>query len=292
MSNRRQCHHPNRRSVRHTTQRRCQNLQSLAPHSARPIHEDTLNDQIGRGTEELYGCLEQLHRTVARGHKLGRLSQQCSREQIVEIAIRFWTPLNKSERYGVANILLEAGIVGTGCVELLVAYLGEVIAQLSLGRLSSSLVRDPSTYVLIQGGDGFVGESGVFRDELAVRRWRENTIVEWPGRCQPNATPSHHRLVWSKSEISRHRAMIDDGLALEGAVISVVFAGDNDGIQIFALGAVPVSKHEISISGVSLDCPLGRAIDGARVGQTCSYASHDGKIVTVTLVGTSSALLR
>jgi transcription elongation factor GreA len=77
-------------------------------------------------------------------------------------------------------------------------------------------------------------------------------------------------------------APVSDGVAGPGMVVTVRFDGDDDP-ETFLIG----SREEAETAGVevySAASPLGRALTGAREGDTVEYETPTGKTMKVTLV--------
>jgi transcription elongation factor GreA len=77
-------------------------------------------------------------------------------------------------------------------------------------------------------------------------------------------------------------APVSDGVAGPGMIVQVRFAGDDD-IETFLIG----SREETETAGVevySAASPLGKALTGAREGESVSYETPNGKTMEVTLV--------
>ncbi len=77
-------------------------------------------------------------------------------------------------------------------------------------------------------------------------------------------------------------APVSDGVAGPGMVVTVRFDGDDDS-ETFLIG----SREEAETAGVevySAASPLGKALTGAREGDTVTYETPTGKTMQVTLV--------
>jgi transcription elongation factor GreA len=77
-------------------------------------------------------------------------------------------------------------------------------------------------------------------------------------------------------------APVSAGIAGPGTVVEVRFEGDDD-VETFLIG----SREETETAGVpvySAASPLGKALTGAREGDTVSYETPTGKTMKVTLV--------
>ena len=80
-------------------------------------------------------------------------------------------------------------------------------------------------------------------------------------------------------------APVSDGVAGPGMVVEVRFDGDDD-VETFLIG----SREEAETAGIevySAASPLGKALTGAREGDTVEYATPTGKTIKVTLVSPS-----
>ena len=81
-------------------------------------------------------------------------------------------------------------------------------------------------------------------------------------------------------------APVSDGVAGPGMLVEVRFAGDDDA-ETFLIG----SREETETAGVqvySAASPLGKALTGAREGDTVSYDTPTGKTMKLTLVSAKS----
>jgi transcription elongation factor GreA len=77
-------------------------------------------------------------------------------------------------------------------------------------------------------------------------------------------------------------APVSNGVGGPGMVVDVRFGGDDD-IETFLIG----SREESETAGVevySAASPLGKALTGAREGDTVQYDTPNGKTIKVTLV--------
>ena len=75
---------------------------------------------------------------------------------------------------------------------------------------------------------------------------------------------------------------VSDGVAGPGMVVDVRFDGDDE-VETFLIG----SREESETAGVqvySAQSPLGKALTGAREGDTVEYVTPTGKTMKVTLV--------
>lgn len=73
------------------------------------------------------------------------------------------------------------------------------------------------------------------------------------------------------------------GTAGPGAVVTVAYDGDQDDTETFLLG----SREEAGTTDItvySAASPLGEALNGAREGDTVSYATPAGRTMSVTLL--------
>jgi transcription elongation factor GreA len=81
-------------------------------------------------------------------------------------------------------------------------------------------------------------------------------------------------------------APVSEGVAGPGMVVEVRFEGDDE-IETFLIG----SREETETAGVqvySANSPMGKALTGAREGDTVSYETPTGKTMKVTLVSAKS----
>jgi transcription elongation factor GreA len=77
-------------------------------------------------------------------------------------------------------------------------------------------------------------------------------------------------------------APVSDGVAGPGMVVEVQFEGDDE-IETFLIG----SREETETAGVqvySANSPMGKALTGAREGETVTYDTPTGKTMALTLV--------
>ena len=77
-------------------------------------------------------------------------------------------------------------------------------------------------------------------------------------------------------------APVSDGVAGPGMVVEVRFGGDDD-VETFLIG----SREESETAGIdvySSGSPLGKALTGAREGETVEYETPNGKTMKVTLI--------
>jgi len=82
-------------------------------------------------------------------------------------------------------------------------------------------------------------------------------------------------------------APVSDGVAGPGMVVSVRFDDSDDSVETFLIG----SREEAETAGVevySAASPLGRALTGAREGDTVEYETPTGKTIKVKLVEAKS----
>jgi transcription elongation factor GreA len=73
----------------------------------------------------------------------------------------------------------------------------------------------------------------------------------------------------------------DSGVAGPGMVVTVRF-DDDDETETFLIGSREESASELEV--YSAASPLGKALDGAKEGETRSYETPNGKTVRVTLL--------
>ena len=78
----------------------------------------------------------------------------------------------------------------------------------------------------------------------------------------------------------------DDGVVEPGMVVTYKFVGDDDDeAETFLLGAREMEDTVEGIKVYSPQAPLGAAINGARAGDTVSYAAPNGKEMKVVVLG-------
>ncbi|MDH6123117.1 transcription elongation factor GreA [Kitasatospora sp. GP82] len=77
-------------------------------------------------------------------------------------------------------------------------------------------------------------------------------------------------------------APADSGVVAPGMVVTVAFDGDLDDTMIFLLGSREVAGDDMDI--YSPQSPLGRAIDGKKIGEDASYELPNGKQASVKII--------
>ena len=77
-------------------------------------------------------------------------------------------------------------------------------------------------------------------------------------------------------------APTSSGVAGPGMVVQVKYAGDDE-VERFLLGSREDNTHD-DLEVFSARSPLGRALDGARVGDSVDYQLPNGKTMTVELL--------
>jgi transcription elongation factor GreA len=77
-------------------------------------------------------------------------------------------------------------------------------------------------------------------------------------------------------------APVSDGIAGPGMVVEVRFDGDTD-VETFLIGSREESETAV-VEVYSAASPLGKALTGAREGDTVEYETPNGKTMKVTLV--------
>jgi transcription elongation factor GreA len=75
-------------------------------------------------------------------------------------------------------------------------------------------------------------------------------------------------------------APVSEGVAGPGMVVQVRFAGDDE-VETFLIGSREETGADLEV--YSAASPLGKALDGAKVGETRSYETPNGKTMSVTL---------
>lgn len=78
-------------------------------------------------------------------------------------------------------------------------------------------------------------------------------------------------------------APTSSGIAGPGMVVEVRYGGDDDEIERFLLGSREDNTHG-DLEVFSAQSPMGRALDGAKVGDHVSYATPSGRTLTVELL--------
>ncbi|MEJ5920102.1 MULTISPECIES: transcription elongation factor GreA [unclassified Corynebacterium] len=76
----------------------------------------------------------------------------------------------------------------------------------------------------------------------------------------------------------------ESGIALVGTVVHVYYDGDEDDKETFLIGTRGADNSNPNLETYSTDSPLGKAIIGAKEGETRSYVSPSGDEVSVTLI--------
>ena len=76
----------------------------------------------------------------------------------------------------------------------------------------------------------------------------------------------------------------ESGVALVGTVVHVYYDGDEDDKETFLIGTRGVDSSKPGLETYSTDSPLGRALIGAKEGETRTYKSPTGDEVQVTLI--------
>ncbi|GAA1100354.1 MULTISPECIES: transcription elongation factor GreA [Kitasatospora] len=77
-------------------------------------------------------------------------------------------------------------------------------------------------------------------------------------------------------------APADSGVVAPGMVVTVAFDGDEDDTMRFLLGSREVAGDDLDI--YSPQSPLGRAINGKKVGEDATYELPNGKRASVTII--------
>ena len=76
----------------------------------------------------------------------------------------------------------------------------------------------------------------------------------------------------------------ESGVALVGTVVHVYYDGDEDDTETFLIGTRGADSSNPNLETYSTDSPLGKALVGAKEGETRTYASPSGDEVSVTVV--------
>ncbi|GJF34770.1 transcription elongation factor GreA [Kitasatospora sp. NBC_01539] len=74
----------------------------------------------------------------------------------------------------------------------------------------------------------------------------------------------------------------DSGIVAPGMIVTVAFDGDTDDTMRFLLGSREVAGEDLDI--YSPQSPLGRAINGKKVGEDATYEMPNGKRASVTVI--------
>ena len=76
----------------------------------------------------------------------------------------------------------------------------------------------------------------------------------------------------------------ESGVALVGTVVHVYYDGDAADTETFLIGTRGADSSNPNLETYSTDSPLGKALVGAKEGETRTYASPSGDEVSVTVV--------
>ncbi|MGV8876696.1 MAG: transcription elongation factor GreA [Rhodoglobus sp.] len=91
------------------------------------------------------------------------------------------------------------------------------------------------------------------------------------------------------TELLRHAVVGDvtdeDGLVEPGILVTANIMGDE---SVFLLGSREIVADDSDLDVYSEKSPLGRAINGLKVGQSTSYTAPNGKEITVTILKIST----
>lgn len=79
-------------------------------------------------------------------------------------------------------------------------------------------------------------------------------------------------------------APAESGVASLGSVVKVYYDGDEDDDETFLIATREEGGRDPNLETYSPDSPLGKALLGAKVGETRSYDLPNGKTAEVTLV--------
>ncbi|MCX4747071.1 transcription elongation factor GreA [Kitasatospora sp. NBC_01287] len=77
-------------------------------------------------------------------------------------------------------------------------------------------------------------------------------------------------------------APADSGVVAPGMVVTVAFGGDPDDTMVFLLGSREVAGDDLDV--YSPQSPLGRAIDGKKIGDSAQYDLPNGKKAGVKIL--------
>ena len=86
------------------------------------------------------------------------------------------------------------------------------------------------------------------------------------------------------SNSTTERAGIVEGVAHVGSVVHVYYDGDEDDTETFLIGTRGADSSNPNLETYSTDSPLGKALVGAKEGETRTYASPSGDEVSVTVI--------
>ncbi len=134
--------------------------------------------------------------------------------------------------------------------------------------------------------DGLIANRPVMAKEINDRR-EEGDLRENGGyqAAREEQGKQEGRILQLQALLSSAKvgeAPVSNGVAGPGMVVDVRFDGDSD-VETFLIG----SREETETAGIevySAASPLGRALTGAREGDTVSYDAPTGKTIKLTLV--------
>ncbi|WP_155910529.1 MULTISPECIES: GreA/GreB family elongation factor [unclassified Mycolicibacterium] len=86
----------------------------------------------------------------------------------------------------------------------------------------------------------------------------------------------------STNRINARDELILDGQAVPGAWVTVSFNGDPEDTDVFQL-VLPTDAKPLGDT-CSVDCPLGKALTAAHVGETRRYTTESGRNMAITVL--------
>lgn len=80
------------------------------------------------------------------------------------------------------------------------------------------------------------------------------------------------------------RAAVEEGVAHVGSVVHVYYDGDESQKETFLIGTRAAASDNKDLETYSEQAPLGKAVLGAREGETREYTAPNGRVISVTVV--------
>lgn len=80
------------------------------------------------------------------------------------------------------------------------------------------------------------------------------------------------------------RAGIEEGVAVVGSVVHVYYNGDKANKETFLIGTRAAASDNKDLETYSEQAPLGKAVLGAREGETREYQAPNGNTISVTII--------
>lgn len=116
------------------------------------------------------------------------------------------------------------------------------------------------------------------------------TLVDIGGRLCAQAgigTGNHTVSLKRQAELSARHELILSGQVVPGAWVTVSFNGDPDDTDVFQLVLPADAKAQGDTC--SVECPLGKALLAAHVGETRRYETESKRTMTITVLAVDSA---